>query len=177
MPHVADFTAGAATAVRRCADLINAAREPGDDALRAALDEHGEDGGALSTDDVAALRTAAGELRAIAEAATLEDAVARINEHLGAGERPRLSAHDGSPWHLHTDAPGASWGPWLRASSAMALAITVAETQRRPLDVCAASGCDRVFVAAGRGRPRRYCSETCATRDRAAKFRARHRGE
>jgi hypothetical protein len=52
---------------------------------------------------------------------------ALLNDLLARTARPRLVEHEGVPLHLHVDAPESSWGGWLAASGAMALALLVAE--------------------------------------------------
>ncbi|MGW4498820.1 CGNR zinc finger domain-containing protein [Micromonospora sp. NPDC004336] len=170
---MAMFKAGAEAAARRCADVINAA-EADDAGLCAALAAHGEAVSSLRPDEARQLRDAAARLRPIARAGSLEEACARLNEVLAACGPPRLTAHQDTPWHLHVDSgDDADWGEWFTASSAMALAILVAEHQQPPLGVCRAPGCDRVFPTHSPGRPRRYCSPTCSSRARVASHRSR----
>lgn len=170
---MASFKAGAESAVRRCADVINAA--DADDAhLRNALEAHGEDVSSLTPDEARQLRDAATRLRAIAASDSVEEACARLNEVLATCRPPRLTAHEDTPWHLHVDSSDdAGWGEWFTASSAMALAILVAETQQSPLGVCQAPGCANVFPTRGPGPARRYCSTTCSSRARVASHRSR----
>ena len=168
------FRAGAAHAVQRCADVVNAARHGGGPEVAAALRASGESVAELSAEQVRSLQHSATALHAVAAADTLPDVCALLNRVLATCEPPRLTAHDTTPWHLHIDRDDdADWGEWFLASSAMALAITVAEHQQRPLGVCAAPGCDDVFAALGAGRPRRFCSPACATRARVAAHRSR----
>jgi predicted RNA-binding Zn ribbon-like protein len=87
--------------------------------------------------------------------------------------RPYLSDHDGSPWHLHVAKPGASWGDWLAAGTALGLSGFAAAHGFEAIDVCAAGDCERVFVNAAAKRPRRFCTPTCASRTRVATHRAR----
>ncbi|MEW2414406.1 CGNR zinc finger domain-containing protein [Streptomyces sp. NPDC046866] len=90
--------------------------------------------------------------------------------------RPRLTRHDGHPWHLHVDrGDGAGWGEWFLASGALALAQLLTEHGRIAWGGCAAAGCGRLFLGGGPGSPRRYCSPTCATRERVAAHRRRKR--
>jgi predicted RNA-binding Zn ribbon-like protein len=170
---MAMFKAGAEAVVRRCADVINAA-DTDDASLCAALEAHGETVSSLKPDETRQLRDAAARLRPVAQAGSLEEACARLNEVLAACRPPRLTAHEGAPWHLHVDSSDdADWGEWFTASSAMALAILVAETQQPPLGVCQAPRCDHVFPTHSPGRPRRYCSATCSSRARVANHRSR----
>lgn len=167
------FVPGHGLAVRRCADVVNAA-PLGAGALRRVLREHGEDVEELSEDDVADLQRASATLRAIAEADSLDAVSARLNEVLARCRPPRLESHGGqSAWHVHVDRHDAGWGEWFLASSALALATAVTESQEPPLGVCSAHGCDDLYATRSRGRPRRFCSTTCSSRARAASRRAR----
>jgi hypothetical protein len=96
----------------------------------------------------------------------------RLNELLARTARPRLAAHDGAPLHLHIDAPGASWGQWLAAAGAMALALLVSEHGPGVLGRCEAPDCAHVVLRIGPGPARRYCDTTCASRTRVAAHRA-----
>lgn len=144
------------------------------DAVRAVLRRYGEDADDLTAQDVEALITASGRLRAVAEAADAGAAAEALNGVLRAyGGTPRVTAHDDSPWHLHIDeADNGPWLPWFMASTAMALAVLLTEWQAPPLAVCESPSCQRVFVRSTRGAPRRYCSRTCGTRERVAELRA-----
>lgn len=165
--------AGAAHAVQRCAAVLNAV-DDGPAALRAALVRYGEPVDEELTDDqFAALSLSARRLRAIAAEESPDRVCDALNQVLATCHPPRLSAHDGSPWHLHIDSDDVDWGEWFLASSAMAMAITVAETQQPPLGICGASGCANVYPVSSPGRPRSYCSTTCATRARVHAHRAR----
>ncbi|HSD56373.1 MAG TPA: CGNR zinc finger domain-containing protein [Candidatus Saccharimonadales bacterium] len=88
--------------------------------------------------------------------------------------KPRLSSHDGSPWHIHIDSSDhAPWDEWLATSSALALAILLSEKQRNPGGICASPGCGRPFIDTGKGGGRSYCSPRCATRERVSAYRKR----
>jgi hypothetical protein len=60
---------------------------------------------------------------------------------------------------------------WFAASSAMALAVLLAEKQYNPGGLCASSSCGRPFIDLGKGGGRNYCSPRCATRERVAAYR------
>jgi predicted RNA-binding Zn ribbon-like protein len=55
------------------------------------------------------------------------------------------------------------------------MATIVADRQALPGGICVAADCVHPFVDLGRGQPRRYCSEGCATKTRVAEFRKRRR--
>ncbi|GAA2712526.1 MULTISPECIES: CGNR zinc finger domain-containing protein [Streptomyces] len=94
----------------------------------------------------------------------------------GAGTTPRLTDHDGHPWHVHYFAPGASLAEHLAADGGMALAFLLVEGERERLRRCVAPGCGRAFVDFSRNRSRRYCDgRTCGNRLHVAAYRARRR--
>jgi predicted RNA-binding Zn ribbon-like protein len=98
---------------------------------------------------------------------------ALLNDLLARTARPRLVEHEGVPLHLHVDAPESSWGGWLAASGAMALALLVAEHGTGVLGRCEADGCAHVLLRTGPGPARRFCDDACASRTRVAAYRAR----
>lgn len=165
----------AARAVELCVALLY---EPASVAsITRVLREHGETGELdLGADDVTAMRAAAARLREVLGAATAGEAAALLNRLLAESARaPRLTSHEGSSsWHLHVDSgDDAPWGEWFLTSSAMALAVLLADHQRVPGGLCAAARCGRPFLDVGGGSPRRYCSTRCATRERVAAHRSR----
>ncbi|MET7465408.1 CGNR zinc finger domain-containing protein [Nonomuraea sp. NPDC005501] len=130
----------------------------------------------LSEDDVAAMREAAERLVEVLAAPGPDEAAGLLNRLLaGTARPPRLTSHGGtSPWHVHVDSrDDAPWAEWFLASSAMALAVLLAEHQRVPGGLCASPGCRRPYLDLGGGSPRRYCSARCATRERVAAHRSR----
>ncbi|WP_211658237.1 CGNR zinc finger domain-containing protein [Phytoactinopolyspora halophila] len=142
------------------------------DVLRA----HGETLDRLESSDVVELLRSLDRLRALLCIGEVDRAAQALNDLFDeVGARPRLSRHDGSPWHLHVDPDDAGWGTWLLASSALALAMCLQEHGRITWGRCEASGCRRYFVGDGRGGARRYCSERCANRARVARHRSRLR--
>ncbi|MGP4098533.1 CGNR zinc finger domain-containing protein [Nonomuraea sp. KM90] len=165
----------AARAVDLCVALLH--EQPSIESVSRVLREHGEIGDLdLGADDVAAMRAAAARLREVLGSATVEEAVARLNRLLsGAAHAPRLTSHGGTTsWHVHVDsADDAPWGEWFLTSSAMALAVLLADHQRVPGGLCASASCGRPYLDFGGGSPRRYCSTRCATRERVAAHRSR----
>lgn len=97
----------------------------------------------------------------------------RINNLLNTyAQQPRLSAHGNSAWHIHVDSNDhVPWAEWFAASSALALAILLAEKQHNPAGLCASPSCGRPFIDLGKGGGRKYCSPKCATRERVAAYR------
>ena len=154
---------------------------PGErDAVIVVLEAHGEPSPVeLSPADLEGLRRAALELRELFTAGEVAAAADRINGLLaGRAHPPRLTTHGGaSGWHLHVDSSDdAPWGEWLLTSSALALAVLLAERQAPPAGICASPTCGRPFVNVGRGSARRYCSAACGTRERVAAHRQMNRG-
>ncbi|MET9688237.1 CGNR zinc finger domain-containing protein [Streptomyces sp. NPDC006514] len=174
---------GGFSAARRLIDLAEAVRAT-PELPRAALAEllagHGERPADLTQE--AFPEASAAELRAAARRMGEvlgegdEDRAAEVLNALFAeyGTRPRLTRHDGHPWHLHVDrGDEAGWGDWFLASGALVLAQLLTEYGRIAWGACAASGCGRFFLATGPGSARRYCSGSCATRARVAAHRRR----
>jgi predicted RNA-binding Zn ribbon-like protein len=154
-------------------DLLNATGQ-----LRALLLAHDEPGPVDVDDrDLADARQARDALGAVFTARDSEQHVAALlNDLLARTAQPRLLEHEGVPLHLHVDAPGASWGGWLAASGAMALALLVAEHGTDVLARCQARGCAHVLLRTGPGPARRFCDNACASRTRVAAYRARQAG-
>jgi hypothetical protein len=130
-------------------------------------------------EEVTALAELAARLRPVflaAEDEAVDRVAALVNELLdGYRSAPRLSGHDGEPWHLHfaslAGGPAGDWG----AGCAMGLAVVVDSGNTGRLGVCRAEGCDRVYVDVSRNASRRFCSEACLNRTKVANFRARAR--
>jgi predicted RNA-binding Zn ribbon-like protein len=167
--------------VRLAVDLVNTLRPvDGRDqlgevaALRAFLAAHDQDE-AAGEGDLERVRELRAGLREVFAAGDAEAAAARINRLLEwAGATPRVSAHDGDP-HLHFEPGGAGLAGRLAAATAMGLAIVLCEDGVARLGICASASCRDAFVDMSKNRRKRYCSESCASRESVAAFRARHR--
>jgi predicted RNA-binding Zn ribbon-like protein len=177
----ADVGFGAARWARLTVALVNTAPyERQDDLLtvpgqlRELLVAHDEPGPVEVDDrDLADARAARDALAAVFRSHEDEDRVAELlNDLLAQTVEPRLVSHEGVPLHLHVDAPGGSWGSWLAASGAMALALLVAEHGTGVLGLCQAPGCAHVLLRTGPGPARRFCDNACASRTRVAAYRA-----
>lgn len=178
-----DSAAGRFHPARRLVEIANAVRSDPEvprAELARLLERHGERaedvGPASFTErDADELREAAVELTEILTQDD-PDAVARalnalLAEHAGP---PRLSRHDGHPWHLHNDRSGdASWREWFLCSGALALARVLSEYGRPAWGECGAADCTGLFLGTGPGGARRYCSPRCAGRSRVAAHRRR----
>ncbi|MFJ9344068.1 CGNR zinc finger domain-containing protein [Streptomyces sp. NPDC101733] len=176
---------GGFSAAGRLIDLAEAVRvDPGlpRTALAELLVRHGEHPADLTPEafgeaEAAELRAAAARMALVLAETDEERAAGALNALLEeCGTRPRLTRHDGHPWHLHVDrGDGAAWGDWYLASGALALAQLLTEYGRLAWGACAAGGCGRLFLGTGPGSARRYCSGACATRERVAAHRRRKR--
>jgi predicted RNA-binding Zn ribbon-like protein len=151
-------------------DLLTGASQ-----LRELLLAHDEPGLVEVDDrDLADARQARDALGAVFSAREDSGHVATLlNDLLARTAQPRLVEHEGVPLHLHVDAPYASWGGWLAASGAMALALLIAEHGTAVLGRCEAHGCAHVVLRTGPGPARRFCDNACASRTRVAAYRAR----
>lgn len=150
--------AGRAEAARVLADVASAAL----------------DGQPVRAGDGPAFQDLAVRLRAVFEAADVDEAAGRVNRLLAeTGAHPHLERHDGEPWHLHfhgpDDHPLSHWG----AGCATNLAVVIGSEYHDRLGVCTAPHCDRVYVDISRNGTRRFCSTACQNRVKAAAFRAR----
>ncbi len=131
----------------------------------------------LDAHDVAGLVEVRGQLGEVFGAAGVDAAAALVNHLLDRAQTPpRLSDHDGTPWHLHVTGDQASWADWLAAVTGLGLARLIAEDGTARIGRCAAPGCNLAFAGGPRNHPRRYCSAACANRARVAAFRARRQG-
>ncbi|WP_438316617.1 CGNR zinc finger domain-containing protein [Streptomyces sp. HUAS TT3] len=175
------------SAARRLLDLAEAVRaDPGlpRDGLTALLARHGEQpahltAAAFTEEDADDLRAAARRMAEVLAEPDEDRAAEALNALFAQyATRPRLTRHDGHPWHLHVDrGDAAGWGEWFLASGALALAQLLTAHGRIAWGACAAAGCGRLFLAGGPGSARRYCAGTCATRERVAAHRRRKRAE
>ena len=162
-------------------DVVNLPAERLDAAgLARFLVEHGEaepiELAAGDVRDLAEVRVELGEVFDVAGGGDTAGAAERINRLLERARRPpRLSNHDGSPWHLHVTDDDAPWADWLAAVAGLGLARMLVDDGVARLGRCAAPSCQMVFAGGPRNHPRRYCSTTCANRARVAAFRARRR--
>lgn len=103
-------------------------------------------------------------------AATLNDLIADV------GALPRLTEHDGEPFHFHFEAPGASLGDRLQVETAMGLANVIVNDGLARLKCCAKPGCEDVFVDTSKNRSRRFCDPAiCGNAYHVAAHRARRR--
>lgn len=169
---------GSTVAARRAAALVDVVHDDGGRDLAAAITEvlgsFGEVDVHLTRSELAGIVSVCERLRDVLVAADRFDAADRLNALLATyAAPPRLVRHEDWDWHLHVDrSDDAPWDEWLASSAALALATLLAGSPVLPWGECEADGCERVYVHDGRGDPRRYCSPTCATRERVRRHRA-----
>jgi len=168
--------------VRLAVDLVNLRLRLGGapldaSVLRRFLDDHGEQPPIpLDDADAATIAAVEAELRSVFDAPDVHAAARMTNRLLErASDPPRLSDHDGTPWHLHVTAEDAPWAEWLAATTGMGLARLLVEDGTARIGRCAAPRCRRVFAGGPRNHARRYCSPGCGNAARVAAFRARGR--
>jgi CGNR zinc finger/Putative stress-induced transcription regulator len=131
--------------------------------------------GRLGSTDLHQVRRLRGELHKVFLAPDQPTAVRLVNGIVAAARTtPRLTNHDGYPWHVHYFTPGASLAEHLAADCGMALAFVLAADEHDRLQTCAAPDCQRVLVDLSRNRSKIYCdSRTCGNRLHVAAYRAR----
>ena len=148
------------------------------DGLRDLLTGGGFPDTRVSRGDLDAIRALRGEFRQIFAAAAAGnggEAADRLNALLVQHPvHPYLLRHDDEPWHLHLS-QGGSIADRYAAGSAMGLAAIITQLGIDRLGICAAPGCEGVFIDTSTNRSRRYCSDRCVARANVTAFRARRR--
>jgi predicted RNA-binding Zn ribbon-like protein len=167
--------------------LVNAAnpREGRGDALatvdsfRSLMADRPQLAARVTGSDLEALRLLRDELRLIFTAASHgrdADAIERLNALLIRHPiHQQLARHDGQRWHMHLVDSG-SVADRYAAGAIAGLTGLITESGTRRLGVCAAAGCERVFVGNSSGRDRQYCSPQCTPEASVSALRARGRG-
>lgn len=132
--------------------------------------------------DLDLLREVRDDLRAVfvdAGSGHEHRAVERLNRLLRTWPiTPRISGHDSSARHLHVTATSdanALVAQEFVTSAIYGLAVALTHHGASHLGVCADSNCGNVFLERNSGRPRRWCSDRCATRAHVAAYRARQK--
>jgi predicted RNA-binding Zn ribbon-like protein len=106
-----------------------------------------------------------------AEAATM------INAIIARGKStPKLTNHDGHPWHIHYSRDEASLACRITVECGIALAHVISAGERERLRRCEAPDCDAALIDLSRNRSKRYCdARTCGNRLHVAAYRERQR--
>ena len=134
--------------------------------------------GRLTERDLGQVRELRARLLAVFDAVHLPDRAAELVNDVVAGARavPRLSNHDGRPWHVHYFAPDAAIAEHLAADCGMALARVIADGELDRLRRCEADDCNHILIDLSRNRSKRYCdSRRCGNRVHVAAYRQRQR--
>lgn len=107
-------------------------------------------------------------------AATDDAAAAEVLNGLLSEARatPMVSVHGGTP-HLHFESENAGVAAWLASVTAMGLSFVLCDHGTERLGRCDSQQCNDVYIDTSRNRSRRYCSDTCASRENVAAFRRR----
>jgi predicted RNA-binding Zn ribbon-like protein len=134
--------------------------------------------GRVTAGDLEALRLLRDEFRQVfslvargKDAAAIERLNALLTRH---PLHQQLTRHDGQRWHMHLVDSGSAADRYA-ASAIAGVTGLITEFGTRRLGVCAASGCERVFVGSGSGRDKRYCSAQCTPEASVRALRARGR--
>lgn len=137
------------------------------------LKDYDEDTSKAVLADLKPLQRVSSRLHEVFLAKNVDTAAELLNSILATyASVPRLTMHADTPWHIHVDGNDhAPWAEWFASSSAMALAVLLAEKQRNPGGICASTSCSRPFIDTGKGGGRLFCSPRCATRERVAAYR------
>ncbi|TCC18281.1 CGNR zinc finger domain-containing protein [Kribbella speibonae] len=146
-------------------------------AVAEALTAIGHPPKSVPVDDARRLKSLAGRMRVVFEAASsgdLDAAATEINALLvDTNARPQLDRGKDRPWSLHFHGPDEQLANGWAAGCAAGLALAVGSDLAGRLGVCAAPQCDRVFVDVSKNGQRRFCSPQCQSRVKAAAHRAR----
>jgi len=131
----------------------------------------------ISAADAVALAGLAADVHqvfAATDAGDVDAAATRVNALLLAtGARPQLDHTPGQGWNLHFHAPDDTLAHGWSAGIAAGLALALGSDLAGRLGVCAADGCDRVYVDTSKNGRRRFCSTRCQNRVKAAAHRGR----
>ncbi len=171
--------------VQLAMDLVNT-RDPVDESdriadpagLKAFLDEIAEHLWHPDWDpdeqDVAEVRALRLKLRAVFNTESDAEAGDLLNVLLAeSGATPRVSVHGGNT-HLHFEPEESGITPWLGAVTAMGLSVVLCDHGNKRLGVCSSARCQDVYIDTSRNCSRRYCSDTCSSRENVAAYRRRH---
>ena len=92
------------------------------------------------------------------------------------GAHPELDRRPDGGWSIHFHGPDTTFARGWAAGIAAGLAMAMGGDLGSRLGVCAAPGCDRVWVDRSRNTHRRFCSVRCQNRVKAAAHRRRATG-
>ncbi len=148
------------------------------DSFRALVADRPNLAGRVTAGDLDTLRLLRDEIRHIFTSVARgrdAEAIERLNALLTRHPiHQQLTRHDGQRWHVHLVDSGSAADRYA-AGAIAGLTGLITEFGTRRLGVCAASGCERVFVGSGSGRDKRYCSAQCTPEASVRALRARGR--
>lgn len=163
------------------ADLVNTLGSvrgfeylPDVDALRGFLVGHGvQPPPELDERDLEDVRVLRARLKEIFLADDEEEMAGALNVLLDDyGARPQLEGRPGR-WRLVHASGGCSLAQEIATGAGVALSRLLMESGRSRIGLCSADDCLDVFVDTSRNRSRRYCDDTCSSRQNVKAFRAR----
>lgn len=128
----------------------------------------------VTADDLAMVRVALDEWRAVVDADEEHVRVKLINEMLAKyTDHPRLTNHAGDGWHVHYRPDNVTVGRLVATLVSTGTALHLAGRGITRLGRCATAGCTNVYADLSRTGRQRYCSPACANRDAVRRHRAR----
>lgn len=163
------------------ADLVNTLGSvrgheylPDLETLRRFLVDHDvEPPGDLDERDLEDLRVLRARLKEIFFAEDEEEMARSLNVLLDDYQaRPQLAGGPGG-WRLVHASGGCSLAQSMATAAGVALSELLMESGRSRIGFCSADDCLDVFVDTSRNKSRRYCHESCSSRQNVKAFRAR----
>ncbi|MFF2554767.1 CGNR zinc finger domain-containing protein [Nocardia sp. NPDC058058] len=140
------------------------------------LRAHGATGIQISDDDLPHLRRIRPHLlRAVRDPSP--DRAAPLLNHVAAeaGATPRLTNHDGLPWHIDFHTPASTAWRHIAAEAAAALMGFLIARGPDRIRLCSARDCHRYYADTTKNNSMRYCPDRgCANRERVRRHRQRN---
>ncbi|WP_328993861.1 CGNR zinc finger domain-containing protein [Kribbella sp. NBC_01245] len=133
--------------------------------------------GQLTTADLEEVRSLRGMFAPVFTTGSDAEAAGLINGIIARGaSTPKLTNHDGHPWHVHYSRDDASLASRITVECGIALAQVIASGERERLRRCEAPDCDDALIDLSRNRSKRYCdARTCGNRLHVAAYRERRK--
>jgi len=131
----------------------------------------------LTSTDLAEVRALRSVFAPVFTTSSDAEAAGLINAIIARGaSTPKLTNHDGHPWHVHYSRDDASLASRLTVECGIALAQVIASGERERLRRCEAPDCDDALIDLSRNRSKRYCdARTCGNRLHVAAYRERRK--
>jgi predicted RNA-binding Zn ribbon-like protein len=133
--------------------------------------------GTLTDTDLAEVRALRPLFAPVFSTGSDAEAAALINAIIARGaSTPKLTNHDGHPWHIHYSRDDASLASRITVECGIALAHVISAGERERLRRCEAPDCNDALIDLSRNRSKRYCdARTCGNRLHVAAYRERRR--